>query len=55
MTRQAENCIDLLSGNSLQSIQTALKLLSPSVKRELREYYEAEDDVELADKIYLLG
>lgn len=55
MTRQAENCIDLLGGQRPEKVLQALNFLHPSVVKELMDYYQAKDKEELADKLYLLG
>lgn len=55
MTRQAENCIDLLSGQDPEKIMQALRMLRSEVVQELMDYYEANDLTELADKLYLFG
>lgn len=55
MTRQAENCIDLLAGQPLPQIEQALKMLRSEVVQELMDYYHVTNKTDLADKLYLLG
>ena len=55
MTRQAENCIDLLSGNQPEKILQALKMLRSEVVQELMDYYQVKTKEDLADKLFLLG
>ncbi len=55
MTKQAENCIDLLAGNHTEKILQALKMLRSEVVQELMDYYEVNTKEDLADKMFLLG
>lgn len=55
MTKQAENCIDLLAGNQPEKILQALKMLRSEVVQELMDYYHVTNRTDLADKLYLLG
>lgn len=55
MTKQAENCIDLLAGQDPTKILQALRMLRSEVVDELIQYYQVNDKEELADKMYLLG
>lgn len=55
MTKQAENCIDLLSGQPLPQIEQALKMLRSEVVQELMDYFEVTNITNLADKLYLLS
>ena len=55
MTKQAFNCIGLLSGQNPEKIMEALRMLRSEVVDELMQYYQAKDKEELADKLYLLG
>lgn len=55
MSTQAENCIDLLSGQPLPQIEQALKMLRSEVVQELMEYYHVTNRTDLADKMFLLG
>jgi len=55
MTKQAENCIGLLSGQRPEKILQALQMLRSEVVEELMSYYQAKDKEDLADKLYLLG
>lgn len=55
MTTQAENCIDLLSGNRPEKILEALKMLRSEVVQELMDYYHVNNKEDLADKMFLLG
>lgn len=55
MSTQAENCIDLLSGQNPDKVLQALKSLRSEVVQELMNYYQVKDKEELADKLYLLG
>lgn len=55
MTKQAENCIDLLSGQPLPQIEQALKMLRSEVVQELMDYFEVTNRTDLADKLYLLS
>lgn len=48
MTRQAQNCIALLSGNDEDKIRQALSMLSPTVVNELMEHFNAGSRFELA-------
>ena len=55
MTKQAFNCIGLLSGQPVEKITQALKMLRSEVVQELMDYYEVNTKEDLADKLFLLG
>ena len=48
MTKQAQNCIALLSGNDEDKIRQALSMLSPTVVNELMGHFDAGSRFELA-------
>lgn len=51
MTKQAQNFIGLVKGNSVSQIISALKLVKQSVKNELMEHYNVNTIDELAFKL----
>lgn len=53
MTSQAQNSIDLYSGENPESIKRALKFQKKSVVSELMEHFNAKDINELAIKLSL--
>ena len=54
MTRQAQNCIALLSGNDEDKIRQALSMLSPTVVNELMEHFQVNNKADLASKLNVL-
>jgi hypothetical protein len=47
MSTQAKNFIDLCRGESVSSIQQALRLVSPRVKNEIKQHYGFSDETHL--------
>lgn len=48
MSTQAKNFIDLCRGESVSSIQQALRLVSPRVKNEIKQHYGFRDETHMA-------
>ena len=51
MTQQAINSIKLYKGGNPETIEKLLKIQSSSVVDELKEYFNAEDNHDLAIKL----
>lgn len=51
MSKQAENFKNLVKGNPIGSIVTAINMLQPSVRKELIEEYKVSSVEELATKL----
>lgn len=51
MSKQAENFKNLVKGNPISSIVTAIKMLKPSVREELMKEYNVSDANALACKL----
>lgn len=51
MSTQATNFINLVKGNNIGSIITAIKMLKPSVRNELLKEFSVSDVKELALKL----
>ena len=54
MTQQALNSIELYKGNSPSTIEKALSFQKKSVVDELKAYFSAKDNKELAIKLSII-
>lgn len=51
MSKQAENFKNLVKGNPVSSIITAINMLNPSVRRELMNEYNTSSVEDIATKL----